>query len=223
MRRFLAMDLSGPEVLLDKESSHHLLRVSGIAPGESVELVDGLGAHVEATLLDSQRGRARLRVDRRLPVIERKEERLLCVGLLRAVVFDQVIRQATEMGVDRIIPIQAERSVARSGNPERWDRVARAAMIQCGRSLLPTIEVASALQEVLKGLGSQRNIVVLSPGAPLLEPLPGPCAVLIGPEGGWSPQELELAQSHGARLAGLGELTLRAETAVVATLARLQS
>ena len=51
MRRFLALDIGGEEVVLDKDSSHHLLRVSGIAPGEQVELVDGLGGRVEAVLV----------------------------------------------------------------------------------------------------------------------------------------------------------------------------
>jgi len=147
---------------------------------------------------------------------------VLCVGLLRASVFDQVIRQATELGVDRIIPVQAERSVARSGKPDRWARVARAAMIQCGRSLLPRIDSAVRLEDLLPKLDPSLRAVFLCPGSPLLEPISGPAAVFIGPEGGWSPGELERAQDHGLALAGLGTLALRAETAVVAALARLQ-
>jgi 16S rRNA (uracil1498-N3)-methyltransferase len=220
MRRFLADDLSADEVVLDKESSHHLLRVTGIGPGEAVELVDGLGGHAAATLLSVERGRARLLIKDRLSRVIRKDERILVTGLLRASVFDQVIRQATELGVDRIVPVQADRSVAKSGNPERWHRVARAALIQCGRSLLPEIDPVGVLDPVLASLEGVR-LVFLSPGHPALQSVIGRTAVFVGPEGGWSSREMDLALTRGAQFAGFGDHVLRAETAVVAALARL--
>lgn len=223
MRRFLAQSIEDDRVVLDRESSHHLLRVSGIAPGESVELVDGRGGHAEAVLLGTERGCACLELTRRLPLISPREHRVLVVSLLRAQAFDLVLRQATELGVDRIIPLQAEHSIAKAGKPERWDRVVRAAMIQSGRALLPIVDSLCRLDELSERLPDELETVMMCPGGPLLETSPGPMALLIGPEGGWSPTEQTLAEDMGVRRAGLGPLTLRAETASSAALSRLLS
>jgi 16S rRNA (uracil1498-N3)-methyltransferase len=223
MRRFLAQSIEDDRVVLDRESSHHLLRVSGIAPGESVELVDGRGGHAEAVLVGSERGCACLELTRRLPVISPREHRVLVVSLLRAQVFDLVLRQATELGVDRIIPLQAERSIAKMGKPDRWERVVRAAMIQSGRALLPRVDSLCSLHELSERLPLDLEKVLLCPGGALLESSPSPIALLIGPEGGWSPKEQSLAADMGFRRAGLGPLTLRAETAASAALSRLLS
>ena len=221
MRRFFAHDLTSDRVELDKDSSHHLLRVTGIAPGESVELVDGKGGHAEARLLASERGRAILEVSRRLPSIPRTENTVLVVGLLRAAVFDQVIRQATELGVDRIIPVRAMRSVAREEKRDRWERVARAALIQSGRSLLPIIDGLTDLKTVMERIDCGLRRIVLSPGGTLIPARGGGVVIFVGPEGGWSPDELVWLEQNGVNRYGLGALTLRAETATIAALARV--
>ena len=150
MRRFLAQSIEDDRVVLDRESSHHLLRVSGIAPGESVELVDGRGGHAEAVLVGSERGCACLELTRRLPVISPREHRVLVVSLLRAQVFDLVLRQATELGVDRIIPLQAERSIAKMGNfiEQKWKKGTVKASHKIRELLKPEIEAGEPLESV---------------------------------------------------------------------------
>lgn len=221
MRSFLAPDLSTDQVSLDKESSHHLLRVTGIGPGESVQLVDGCGNRVIAILEVVERGIASLTIQQRLPFEPRRIHRVLAIGLLRASIFDQVIRQATEMGVDRIVPIQASRSVAKAGKPERWQRIARSSLLQCGRSHLPEISPVQSLSQALGLLEDIDHVSILTPMSPLLTSSHGSQAVLIGPEGGWSDDEQQLAVLAGVKPAGLGANILRADTAVVAALARI--
>ena len=147
MRSFLAQDLNAERVSLDKESSHHLLRVTGIAPGEEVQLVDGCGTRVTAVLDVVERGVATLTIRQRHPFEPKRMKRVLGIALLRASIFDQVIRQATEMGVDRIVRFKPI-DLSQGWKPERW-RGSLSSLLQCGRSHLPEILPVQSLSQSL--------------------------------------------------------------------------
>jgi len=223
VRRFLAPDLGAPGdvLLLDSAVSHHLLRVTGIAPGEAVVLFDGRGRQARAELMGVRDGIAELR---QLDDIEQVglPSLVLLVGLGKHAAMDTIMRMATELGATTIQPVLAERSVARGDRGPRWQRIAAGAAAQCGRADLPDVRPLVGLAEALSGLPAQLDRRVYAPSSPQ-EPAPAcPCALLLGPEGGLAPAELSLAVDAGFRRDSLGPTVLRADTAVAAALARVR-
>ena len=207
-------------MILDAEVSHHLLRVTGIAPGEGVMLFDGAGNEALATLEAVAHGRAVLRQVEPARAVEHPDVHLL-VAVCKHAAMDTIIRMATELGVSRIQPILAERCVARGDRIDRWERIAAGAAAQSGRSRVPHIDATSRLAHALDTVPEALARRVLAPGGPDLAPVRPPCALLVGPEGGLSPTELDLAQARGFAPEGLGSGVLRVDTAVAAALARL--
>lgn len=221
MRRFQAPALpaQGGPVLLEPEASHHLLRVTGIAPGEAVILFDAAGLEARARLEGAQGGRALLYAEAARPAAG-LPERWLLASLVKHEAFDLLVRMATELGATRILPVLAARSVARGDRADRWRRIAASAAAQCGRAALPAIADPIGLAEALARVpeGHERRIYAAE-GERLPPPGP-PCSLLLGPEGGFTTGELILACDAGFRSESLGGLALRADTAAAAALAR---
>jgi len=145
---------------------------------------------------------------------------------------DLVVGKATELGVSRIVPLEAERSVRRAtARDPRWRRIVQEAAEQCGRPDLPKLEPILPLQEFLCRHPAGIPLVACE-SAEGSRPLALVCqdlrhvtrlTLLVGGEGGFSPGELERLRVHGARLASLGPRLLRAETAALAALAIVQA
>ena len=223
MRRFITNHVPaiGEFVCLDEQVSHHLLRVTGIAPGEKVELFDGSGTGAIAELCDVYDGLARLRILSVRAAVSHLPLLHLCVAQLRASALDTVLRMATELGVTEVTVIQSERCVARGDKQQRWLRIVRSAAAQCGRSDWPTIHpvcrfsAAIALDEGALG-------IMCDPAAgDEVASVASPTRLLIGPEGGWTDHEKRQAKDAGWILRGLGGNVLRADTAAVAAISRI--
>jgi 16S rRNA (uracil1498-N3)-methyltransferase len=157
--------------------------------------------------------------------------------LIKGDKMDWVIQKATELGVARVALIHSTHSVIKP-NPERlehqrsrWERIARDAAQQSERWTIPTIADPVDLAEICRQYASSplKGILVERSNGPSLSaiPLPSgrqrPIVLLIGPEGGWAPEEQRLAQEQGFLLLALGPRILRAETAAIAALSILQS
>jgi 16S rRNA (uracil1498-N3)-methyltransferase len=134
-----------------------------------------------------------------------------------------LVQKATELGVARIVPITAERVVARPGAARgeerraRWERIARAAVKQSRRAIAPVVEAPRRLADLLAETPGPDTIWLCLPGAPSPAaagpPPPARLLILVGPEGGFSAPEVEAARAAGARPVGLGPRTLRSESA----------
>ncbi len=160
----------------------------------------------------------------------------LAQGLLKADHFDWVVQKATELGVARLSPILTHHTVIRLTTDQgrlkhtRWQRIAQEAAKQCRRTTLPLVDPPQPFERFL--LSAPPTALLLMPtltttAIPLSEALKAHRAaheviILIGPEGDFSRGEVAFAEAHGARPVSLGPLTLRAETAAVATLAIVQ-
>jgi 16S rRNA (uracil1498-N3)-methyltransferase len=217
----------GSIVPLGPDDEHHLRRVLRPRTGAEVVLADGRG-HVAggrltsdgvaltATPVTTARPTPRLTVVQALPKARR---------------FDEVVRQVTELGADRIVPVMAERSVARVEGDratkavERWRAVARAAAEQARRAWLPEVTTVTRLGALASALAGSVTLVAHPSGArPLPELVPSGAvalAVAIGPEGGWSDDEVAALVTAGATTATLGPTVLRTEHAAAAALAVL--
>jgi len=223
VRRFLAKELAreGECLSLGSAESHHLLRVTGIAPGEHVELFDGSGRSCRAELVSVEGGEAVLRVVTYLETSIPDRNVLLLMAQLRASTMDGVLRMATELGVSGIQVVQAERCVAQGDKRDRWVRVVTAATGQCGRADVPVVPVPVSMEKALSQEQATRLICV--PGAPVAPAPDGDVAILVGPEGGFTDAEVSQATAMGWTPVGLGASILRADTAAIAALVRYGS
>jgi len=208
----------GERVVLDKASSHHLLRVTGIAPGESVEIFDGRGVCAIAALITVVDGCAVLGVTQLGQPDALNADVHLVLAQLRASTLDGVLRMVTELGVASIQMISTERAVAKGDKRQRWERIVAAAAAQCGRVTVPIIRPPCSWAEGLEAQVGQR--LALLPSAGFTARSDGALTLLVGPEGGFSAGEVEELAMAGWCAAGLGGLTLRADTAAVAAVVK---
>lgn len=222
--------VTGQTIRLEASRAHYLTRVLRLRSGSNLLCFDGLGTGWRAEVEDDRTRSASLRI---LEVAEqqpRPEPELhLVQGLLKGSAMDRVIQKATELGTTRLWVVDAVRSnvSASRGRLERklehWQRIIESACEQCGQLHLPRLHEPQTLQSFLDS-PPEADLIMLCPGAAAL-PLDLPAtslAILVGPEGGWSDEEMALAKARGVRLAGLGSLVLRAETAPLAALAAIR-
>lgn len=223
------------EIELDAETTHYLVRVRRLAPGDAVIAFDPCSKlEADAQLLaevGNRRG-ARLILSEVRPstMLPSREVTLLqCVG--KADKMSAVVRDATELGATAIVPLSSSRTVADRASDKahgRLERVAVEAARQCGRGDCPRIgrvtPIEVAVREVVadfklvfhpRTFGEQRGA---SPFAEIGALPNGSVALLVGPEGGLSDEELELARAGGFRAVVLGRFVLRTETVAAAAL-----
>jgi 16S rRNA (uracil1498-N3)-methyltransferase len=205
---------------------HHLSRVRRLREGEVVTVADGDGTWRPYTIVDVRPGAVDLRA-RGEPAIEPQLEPRLAVAfaLTKGTKPDLAVQKLTELGVDRITPLQSRRSVPRWGGERagtavsRLRRVAIEAAAQSRRSRLPEVEAA----QPPSALHGHPGLVVADAAGEDLAHIPAPpngeWVVVVGPEGGFDPEELE-ALDAPVRLR-LGSHVLRAETAAIAAAAVL--
>ena len=216
---------------LHGEEARHLTRVLRVEPGQRFEISDNHTAYL-AEIAEARGERVVFRILEALPA----PEPLVSIALLASIVkfdrFEWIVEKATELGVERILPVAATRtekglfeaSVKRS---ERWMRIARESSQQSRRLRMPEILPAVRFERAIAESAEYRCFLDEAAAAPLLATLPPErrvtdrIAVLLGPEGGWTEAERELAIGSGWRAVSLGSQILRTETAAVAGLALL--
>jgi 16S rRNA (uracil1498-N3)-methyltransferase len=137
--------------------------------------------------------------------------------------FEWVVEKATELGVTDIVPVLAERSEKKDLNIERLRKIAIEASEQCGRGDVPMISTARRGLDECLTTDCQKMVLHLEgenfiTAKRSLEEGDGPIGVFIGPEGGWSPDEVEMFHKNNVPIYSLGKQVLRAETAAIATL-----
>ncbi len=216
-------DVDDDVVTITGDEARHAVRVLRVRPGEAITVADGTGRLLHAVV--SAAGDAvqadvlkETFVDEPLPAIT------LYQALTKGDKIDEVVQKATEVGVARIVPFVAQRSVVtwdavkRAKARERWDAVARSASKQC-RSARVTV-VDSVADDATVALRESGPIWVLheaDDATPLRQVLaartPDQAALIVGPEGGFSDDEVATLRDGGARIVWLGPRILRTETA----------
>lgn len=233
-RIYVELELAaGADVLLPAAASTHLLRVLRLRPGAALTLFNGRGGEYAAELTGGGRSGARALIGA-LTEVERESplQITLLQGVARGERMDFIVQKATELGVQRIVPLSCEFSVVRLDaaalrrRVEHWRGVAIAACEQSGRNRLPQVESVTPLEAACAD-GKEELKLVLVPQAPatlsMLSQGPRRVVLLVGPEGGLSGREQLLAQRHGFQACRLGPRILRTETAPLAALAALQA
>ena len=217
---------------------HHLRDSLRLRPGDSLVLNDGCGTRyrVEVTHLTSQAIDSRI-IDRQTEPTHKTSPIVLGQSLIKGDKMDWVIQKATELGVDRVVPIHAIHSVVKLRTDRadhqlaRWQRIALEAAQQSECWSVPHIDDPATFSQLVTGRDTFSSKIILAERSKgtSLQTIPLPIGLhdtmllLIGPEGGWSLEELSLARDQGYTAVTLGTRILRAETAAIAAISILQA
>lgn len=209
------------QVILDPGESRHAVGPLRMQPGDRVSLIDGAGTVASATLGRHWRGRTEATVDAIEHVPPLSSGLTLAVGVLSGSAMDMVVQKAVELGVDRVVPVVCERSQIGSRRAKRrmahWLRLSRQALKQCKRAWAMDLALPVTLSELLATSASVQGLVAHAGGEPAHRlPLSPSCLLLVGPEGGFSPDEILRLEGAGWSKLCLGPHVLRAETAAIA-------
>jgi 16S rRNA (uracil1498-N3)-methyltransferase len=225
-RRWIADRVEGHHAFLLGANAHHLFRVLRAQPGQQFDIAaDGvirLGTIVHATANEIQ-----FHLGEEVPG-ELLPEVVVYLSIFKFDRMEWAIEKLTELGVARVVPLAAERSAqhlvkAAEARVERWRKIAKESAQQARRIAPPEIAVPLRVPAMLKAeaecriiLSEVENAVSLKSSLSGARP---PIALALGPEGGWTPEELESFTSAGWKSASLGATILRAETAAIAAVA----
>lgn len=224
----------GGRIALPDEAAAHLVRVLRLQPGDACTLFNGDGNDYEARLLATGKRGAEAEVVAVHAVDNESPLRIVLLqGIARGEKMDWILQKATELGVVAFIPVESERSEVRLDDARaakrlaHWRSVVASACGQCGRARVPGVRPPSALAPALEQLAGATPRFLLDPGAgesiATMAPPPEECVLAVGPEGGWSPRDLERLRAAGFGGLRLGPRILRTETAGIAAVAALQS
>lgn len=216
----------GATVVPSATQAHYLGSVMRRAAGDPVLLFNGRDGEFVADITALRRDRAELAVRRQNRPQVPEADLWLAFAVLKRDATDLVVQKATELGASRLLPVFTERTNAARINPDRLRAIAIEAAEQCERLSAPEIAAPARLGVLLADWPAARPLYAAleRQAAPALRPVHGPCAFLVGPEGGFAPGEVELLRRHPfLQAVHLGPRILRAETAAIVGLALLQA
>jgi 16S rRNA (uracil1498-N3)-methyltransferase len=215
---------AGTQLTLRDAAANYLGNVLRLRAGDQVKLFDDRTGEWLATLTDVAKKSVSLDVREQLGERERVPDLWLLFAPIKRGRIDWLVEKATELGVDRLIPVITARTVVDRLNLDRLRAHAIEAAEQCERTALPSLDEPIKLKAALNSLSEGRALYFADEGggARMAQAArPGPAAVLIGPEGGFTDEERATIRAHPAACAiSLGPRILRADTAALAAISQ---
>jgi 16S rRNA (uracil1498-N3)-methyltransferase len=226
-------NITGDTAVLSGTEAGHMLRSLRLSVGDSFHAFDEEGARYRMRILEATSRSLRAEIlETFAPEAPPPVAVTLLVGLPKADKMDFILEKATELGASRVVPFRSSRTIPRVDPADakkrllRWERVALAAAKQCGSGRVPDVSGVVPYAEALREAQGHDARIVFYEGErsfSLKRVLAGiegvrSIALLVGPEGGFSPDEVREAVAAGCRCAGLGSRILRVETAALAVL-----
>lgn len=240
MRRIFLSDLSDEELTIGGDDAHHLAYSLRAKRGDKITAVDAAGNCAVIELTDFDRDTIKARRVGELQRVAVEREIILADCLPKQNRFETIIEKATELGVNKIAPLIAERTIVRPDDDraaarfDRWQRIAKESAEQCARDTIPAIENIRKLDDWLKEISPLAEDTLLlfcwecEQDTTIREVLSdwrasggGKIIVLIGSEGGFSEREADKIKAAGGRSVTLGKRVLRTDTAAIAVLAMI--
>jgi len=228
----------GHPVPLSAADVHHAVRVLRVRPGERLEFVEPGGAVKSAEVVSADEAGV---VVTAVGTVDAAGGRMPHVALFQGVAkgekMDAIVRQAVEVGAGEIVAVMTSRTVVkfdaakRASRQERWQRIAKSAAEQAKRATVPDVSEPLTFREALEALGAYDRVVVLweeHRGTSIADSLAGlgvgaRVALVVGPEGGLAPEEVDALVTRDAVVASLGPTVMRTETAAIVSLALAMS
>lgn len=226
---FLCDDLSADELELTGREGRHAATVRRVKVGEHVDLADGHGTRASCTVVSVGQDVVRLRIDRRVVEPEPQPRLVLVQALAKGDRGELAVELATEVGVDEVLPWQAERCIVKWDGPRgekalsRWRSTAREAGKQSRRARHPVVAHWASTQELLERVAATPALLLHeTAAAPLASvdlPSGGELLLVVGPEGGLTDGEVKALTAAGAVPVRLGSSVVRTSTAGAAAVA----
>ena len=221
---------------LPQDEAVHLTRVLRLTAGDAIRVFNGRGDEWHASVQTIAKQRVVVTLESRVtPAPEPRVRVALAVAALKGDKMDDVIRDAVMLGVSSVTPLIttrteiSPRAIESSGRIARWQRIAISSTKQCGRAVVPQVHDVQPFGDLMR---TTRDAVVL------VEPSVGVASqtlanlhgahtaaltLVVGPEGGWTAEEIELARASGAMLLTLGAQTLRADAVPIVALTAVRA
>jgi 16S rRNA (uracil1498-N3)-methyltransferase len=235
-RRFFSPDSIGgcADIKLSVDAAHHAIRVLRLNTGDAIRLFDTSGVERDATITHIEKQDVQVALGNTVEhVVESPLDLTLAIAIIRGERMDFIVQKATELGVTRIAPLATERGIIRLSTDKKasrlrhWQSVAQSACEQCGRRIPPQmdpiVDIANFTSQPFHG----RKLVLNPHGESEFDGNnqnhEEPVMLLIGPEGGLTPREIEMSRTSGFESVMLGPRILRTETAAIAGVVLLQA
>ncbi len=233
-RRFFVEHFTGTTAVIEGDTAHHLGHVLRAQSGQLYELSDGSAAWL-ARIESVARNRVEFALLDQLPTPQSTPEITLLLAVIKFDAFEWAIEKATELGVHKIVPLAAARSekgllAATAKRSQRWQKILLESSQQSRRLRIPQLDDLAKPSQSFAAqsanfrlmLSERRDAPTIRSTLPVAIPAQSRRAALaIGPEGGWTDDELAAARASGFQEASLGQLILRTETAVISALSIL--
>ncbi|MES1217032.1 MAG: RsmE family RNA methyltransferase [Bacteroidota bacterium] len=218
------------EMLLDEETSKHIVQVLRMKVSEQINLTDGKGNLLTAEIVDDHKKHCRVEIKSKTQIQRSKRNITIAISLLKnSNRFEWFLEKATEIGITEIIPLVCERTEKEKFRQERMKGIIISAMLQSQQCWLPILQEPIVFKKVVEEAQQQQKFIAHCMDdtkanlSDLINDSLNSQIILIGPEGDFTKEEVGLALEHHFTAVSLGDTRLRAETAgmVAATLLRL--
>lgn len=222
-------NIGDKEIVINGKEAHHIIDVMRLVEGDEVVVFDGTGSEYTGKIKDVNTFNKKVIVEILLterPSREPIPEITLAQAIPKKCKIEYIIEKATELGIHKVIPIVSQRTIVRpkeissKRKLERWQKIAVEASKQCGRITIPIIDKITVYKELLDNL-EEYDLILLAclnectvPIKKALEGFkPGKILVFIGPEGDFSPEEIDMVRHYNCKFITLGRRVLRSDTA----------
>jgi len=220
MQLFYVSNISGTEIILDETESKHAVRVLRLQNGNRVEIIDGAGGFHKAQITDANPKKCRLNIVESQKEVGKKDFHLhIAIAPTKNIDrFEWFLEKATEIGINEITPLLTSHSERKVVNSERLEKIIISAMKQSLKAYLPKLNEMTTFKELVVSNKTKNKYIaycddiqkthlkdIVVSGQDTL--------ILIGPEGDFSPEEVQLALDNGFSVVSLGSSRLRTETA----------
>jgi 16S rRNA (uracil1498-N3)-methyltransferase len=223
---------AGDCMSIDGENGRHISKSLRMKPGEKITVCDGRGNDCDCTISDISGELVTTQVNK---VCKSQSEPSVFVTLYQCLPksdkMELIIQKLTELGISRIVPVNSEFCIAKISGKEdkklaRWQKIALEAAKQSGRGIVPKIESPINFSQAVKNAPGEKIMLYEGGGEPLrnlVHDTDKEISFFVGPEGGFSVNELELAKVNHVKIATLGPRILRTETAPIAAVTVIMS
>jgi len=223
-------------IYIEKDESHHIIDVMRLCEGDPVTVFDGTGKEYKGKIASAENKKVVIDVSETKTAVRKRP---VSISLAQAIPkkdkMDLIVQKATELGADEILPVESARTIVRPKGErrqhkiERWQKKVVEASKQCGRTELPKVGDITRFGEIVKSISKYELAIMpcLTEKAVSLKSAlkntnrPKSIIAIIGPEGGFTEEEIQAAAANGAVPVSLGDLTLRSDTAAIAILSIL--